>query len=293
MTQDEVDAYKRAMLEKYQAQQVENEAIRKKLEAEKTMKVEAERRKKEEEESRKAAETAKKVQEQESRLALENYRRQQEEQAGARQMARAPTTRTMPSDGSPLSIAMPSSARGAPSNNMPHTQSPVSARRGLPIVDELYNQAAALAAGQKVPTGMPRDEPRGWQAEEASGDAPAFDPAIQLELETIQSLIESAESTELLVSSEAFNIEAESEEDRERARQLAAEEAERKRKEDELRQKREREAEEMAKQLNFSFTIQNAAPAAPPPSRGKQAAIDADFDAMLANLQQATEDLDL
>ena len=301
MTQDEVEAYKRAMLERYEQQRLENEAIRKKLEAEKGAKADVERRKKDDEDARRAQEAAKTRAEEEARQGLMQHRRQQEDDAAQRMLARAPSLpNKINQPGSPgvgKKPDMPMSASGpattvsgASSNNAPAT-----ARRGLPVVDDLYMQAAALAAGRPANgasgSGEVRDVVRGSMsgAEGAGNGDGMFEPAIQLELDTIHSLIESAASAELLISSVPFEPELETEEDRALAAKLAAEEAERQRVAEEARKKREMEADQMAKQLNFNFTI---APPVPVAKKPAASAADDDFDAMLANLQQATADLD-
>lgn len=70
-----------------------------------------------------------------------------------------------------------------------------------------------------------------------------------------------------------------------------AEEEELQRKEEELRRIREAEADEMARKLNFDFSITAAAPSK---AAAKEAdGFDTDFDAMLAGLSKATADLDL
>lgn len=288
MTQEEVEAYKRAMLEKYEQQRLENEAIKRRMDAEKQAKAESERRKKEEEEARRANEMAKKRSEEEARRALELHWRQQEEEAAQRMLARAPSFGINNGGRAP---AMPMSARGPSGSSAPPVAPPASARRGLPVIDDLYMQAAALAEGHSMAAtnGEPRDVVRGSDEDAVEGGQ--FDAAIQLELETIQSLIESASATDLLISAVPFDAALELEEDRALARKLEAEEAERKRKEEEERRKREYEAEQMAKQLNFNFTI--STPIEPVPAKKPAAdALDADFDAMLANLQQATADLE-
>ena len=104
-----------------------------------------------------------------------------------------------------------------------------------------------------------------------------------------QSLIASAEAgDEVLLSDVPYDPEPERLEEEAEAQRREAEEEERLRKEEELRKIREAEAEEMAKKLNFNFTITESAVVAKKDAK----AFDTDFDAMLAGLQAATADLD-
>jgi len=266
MTKEQQEEYKKQMLEKYEQQRLENEAIRKRIDL------------------------AKEAQ----GVGPKSDGDEQKGKSVLLNSASAPLTLPMPSSKQGPSESLGSGRAVGPSTLPTQSTGSGSQRTNIPIAISPRPEPDVKQPQQKSSSPLAQEQATSPRQQQISimpiaGQEVNYSPETLMELEEINALIESVSSNEKLISSEPYDPELESETDR--AARLEAErlEAIRKAKEEAERKKREQDSKEIAKKFNFDFTI---TPVAVP--KQKQAnELDADFDAMLANLQKATADLDM